>query len=184
MTGETSAVTDECMDSKGNPTVYAVTELSGAQIVGMLEDNDWAWEEDNLWFVSSDRNDAFYVMGANDYEYTYDEIAGLGANSAGEATCFVIVVDDRDYSGIEDCLSKLPPMVVDDVQWIDDDLGMARVYGPSMEENIVLISYKDDPGLYYIDVFNQEAIESGLIDEWLGDNYGRSVDEIWDSIFG
>ena len=60
---------------------------------------------------------------------------------------------------------------------------MAVIYGPSMRETIALVTYNDDPGLYVIDVFSPEAIETGMIDEWLGDNYGRSVDEIWNNIF-
>ena len=74
-------------------------------------------------------------------------------------------------------------MVVEDVQWLSDDLGMAVVYGPSMTENVILISYNEDEDRYVLDIFNEAAVEQGLIDEWLGDNYGHSIDDLWNELF-
>ena len=175
----------QALDSKGNPTAYADSELTGAQIADLLESEGWEWDTEKLWFVSSDHNDCFYVSGPNDYEYTYDEIRNLSAFGGGNPVVYVTVVDDRDYSSAGAALSALTPLVVEDTQWLDDEqtTGMAVIYGPSMRETIALVTYNDDPGLYVIDVFSPEAIETGMIDEWLGDNYGRSVDEIWNTVF-
>ena len=34
-----------------------------------------------------------------------------------------------------------------------------------------------------MDAFNEQAIASGLLDEYLGDNYGRTVDEVRSTLF-
>ena len=185
--GNTPAVTPagdyELLDSKGNPTVYSIFELDGSDLVDTIEGEGFEWTDSNKWWVSEDGNDAFYVSSNNDYEYLYDEITSLGVNGKGDSCVYVIVVDDRDYSSAEDAFNKLCNIEVLDVEWLDDDLGLAAVESPSGRQGMVLVNVDDEVGLYILNVINEEGVASGLLDEYIGDDYGSSVPEVWENLF-
>ncbi len=172
------------LDAKGNPTLYSVVELSGADLVKAIEDEGFKWSDDKKWWVSSDGNDCFYVSGNNEYEYLRNEITALGANGKGDSCVYIIVVDDRDYSSAEDAFAKLCNIEVLDIEWLDDNLGVAAVKGPSGATDIVLIDYNDEIGLYILNIFNEKAISSGLLAEYTGDDYGDTAAEVWNNLFG
>ena len=174
------------LDLEGNPTFQAMTELSGSEFVDLIEGEGWEGNEEKLWFVPPDGNDCLYVFGPNNYEYTYDEIRSLAANGAGEPIAYVIAVDDRDYYSAENALNNITDYMVDQVEWLDDEeqTGLALITNAQGEKELLLVDYNDDPGLYVINVFNAESVEQGMVDEWLGDDYGRTPEEIWNNIFG
>lgn len=174
----------DLFDAKGNPTLYAVTELTGSEFAQAIEGQGFSWSSERLWWVSSDGNDCAYVSGNNEYEFTRDEITRLDRNASGTSCLYVIVVDDRDYSSARDAFEKLANITVLDSEWIADDLGLAVVSGPSGRNNMVLINVNDEIGLYILNVFNEEAVASGLLEEYLEEDYGSSVAEVWESLFG
>lgn len=172
------------LDFRGNPTFHAMTVLSGSELNGLLEDEGWDWDDDKLWFISPDGNDVFYVYGPEDYEYTYDDIDGIAPNGAGKPIAYVLALDDRDYASTGNALDNFANYGVEKVEWLGDDesSGLATAVNADGERQLLLINYNDDPGLYVINVFNDEAVAQGMVAEWLGDDYGRSVDEIWEAV--
>lgn len=187
VTAPAASFPDECLDALGNPTFYAMSELTGSDLVAVLEGEGWGWNEEKLWFASSDHNDLFYVSGPNDYEYTYDEIGGLSQYGAGEPVVYITVVDDRDYASASDVIGALAEgSTIDAIEWLNDEqtTGVVAVSCPSTGRSIALISYESNTEMYVVDFFNTEAVAQGVVDEWLGDNYGTSVDEIWETVFG
>lgn len=174
----------DLFDAKGNPTLYSVVELTGAEFTQAIEDEGFSWNSERLWWESSDGNDCVYVSGNNDYEFSRSEIGELDRNASGTSCIYVIVVDDRDYKSSKDAFDKLANIDVVDSEWIDDGLGLAVVSGPSGGNSIVLVNVNDDIGLYVLNVFNEEAVDSGLLEEYLGDDYGSSIAEVWDNLFG
>lgn len=181
------AYTLDGLDYQGNPTFQAMAGTDGSSLVDTLEGIGWEWSEDKLWFTSSDGNDCFYVFGPNDYEYTYDEIGGLSQYGAGEPVVYITVVDDRDYASASDVIGALAEgSTIDAIEWLNDEqtTGVVAVSCPSTGRSIALISYESNTEMYVVDFFNTEAVAQGVVDEWLGDNYGTSVDEIWETVFG
>ena len=94
------------------------------------------------------------------------------------------MVDDRDYSSAQDAFKKLCNIEVLDTEWLEEDLGVAAVKGPSGATDIVLIDYNDEIGLYILNIFNEKAISSGLLEEYVGDDYGDTAAEVWYNLFG
>ena len=183
--GSSQASDGDVLDSNGNPTAFGILELDGADLVAALEGEGFEWEDDSKWWVSSDGNDCFYVSGNNDYEYIRSEISAFGVNAKGDSCVFIVVVDDRDYSSAKDAFDKLCKAGVEvrGLAWLDDTTAIAIVESPSGNANFVLLTYTEDPGLYIVDFFNERAISSGLLEEYLGDNYGTTIDELLENLF-
>lgn len=178
-----AAVSSDAYDEQGNPTLFGVLELSGSELAAAVESQGFEWDASSKYWVSADGNDYFYVSGNDDYEYLYDEITGLDVNGAGKSCAFVIVVDDRDYASAKDAFDKLCNVDVIESMWLDDTTGMAIVQGPSGAQNVVIIACEESTGFYIMDAFNEQAIASGLLDEYLGDNYGHTIDEVRSTLF-
>ena len=182
--GSKTASDYDAIDDKGNLTFYSILELDGSEIATALELTGYEWEDDNKWWVSEDGNDAFYVSSNDDYEYLYDEIGALKANGAGKSCVFVSVVDDRDYSTLSAAFKALCNIEIVDEEWLgEDSLGIAIVKSPSGNANFVIMDYNTDAELYVLSIFNEEAISSGLLDEYLGDDYGHTIEELQSNLF-
>ena len=100
---------------------------------------------------------------------------------------YITVVDDRDYASASDVIGALAEgSTIDAIEWLNDEqtTGVVAVSCPSTGRSIALISYESNTEMYVVDFFNTEAVAQGVVDEWLGDNYGTSVDEIWETVFG
>lgn len=170
----------DLFDSKGNPTIYSILELTGAELAQAVEGQGFSWDSESLWWISSEGNDYIYVYGNDDYEFTRSEITSLSRNGQGKACLYVIVTDEGEYRSVRDALDKLANIDVLDSEWLEDDLGLAVVAGPSGRNNIILASGRN--GYYVLNIFNEEAVASGLLEEYLGDDYGSSVAEVWNNL--
>ncbi|MBQ6650811.1 MAG: zinc-ribbon domain-containing protein [Atopobiaceae bacterium] len=173
----------DTVDSKANPTFYTMLETDGENLINVIEtEGGFSWKSDNLWWLSPDGNDAFYVMGKDDYEFTRTEIRSLPANGEGTPCVYVLVVDDRDYSSMSDVVDKLCNISLDDSVFVDDEgLGMALVSTPSGATDLVVITYIEDPGLYRVNIFNEDAIAAGVFEDAF-DVEGSTATEVWHNI--
>ena len=173
----------DTVDSKANPTFYTMLETDGENLIDVIEtEGGFSWKSDNLWWLSPDGNDAFYVMGKDDYEFTRTEIRSLPANGEGTPCVYVLVVDDRDYSSMSDVIDKLCNISLDDSVFVDDEgLGMALVTTPSGKTDLVVITYIEDPGLYRVNIFNEDAIAAGVFEDAF-DVEGSTATEVWHNI--
>jgi len=172
------------LDSHGNPTTRAVSDLSGADLVALVEGEGWEWSEDKLWFVSS-THDYLYVFGPENYEYTYDDTVGLGQFGGSEPVTYLVELDDEHYSSLEDAIDSLITHEITDIRWNDDmTTALVSVKGSSTGDFIVFAYVKEDYGLYSLRIFSPAAIEQGEFNAWVGEEAGTSVDEIWSNLFG
>ena len=181
--GSKAADDFDVIDDKGNLTFHGILELDGSEIAAALELTGYEWEDDNKWWVSEDGNDAFYVSSNDDYEYSYDEIGALDVNGKGKSCVYVCVIDDRDYSTLEAAFKALCNIEIIGVEWLSDDLGIAIVESPSGNKSFVIMDYNTDAELYVMSIFNEEAISTGLLDEYLGDDYGHTIEELQNGFF-
>lgn len=177
----------EALDAHGNPTLYAVTELDGAQLSDMLAAAGWRWDTESLMFFVPNVHAALYAFGPDSYEYTYSDISGLSAFGSGSPVQFVILVEAEDYPTTEDALSALvpEPLVIEAIEWSDErDTCFFAFHGPSGERSFAMLTHEPDNGTYRLVAFNPEAISQGLFADWLGEDLGTSVDEVWNNMFG
>ena len=180
-----STLPAECLESNGNPTAYAILELTGAETAALLSSRRWEWNSSNQMWVSRNGNNGYYIMGEGDYEYSEQDIAECVKNAEGTPAKFTIVVDDDLYGSIEDAFDAvMKPAHVRAVEWISDEVGLCVVESKDGRQNIVIISYDSSVELYSFDLYNPEAVQSGLFAEWAGGDYGRSISEIWNTLFG
>lgn len=173
----------DLINAEGYPTLYAITELDGGALATALEVDGYTWDSDMKWWISDNGHSRVYVSGKSDYEYLDTEIAEFDVFGKGEACMFVIVVDDTDYSSCEEAFRAVNNIETIDEEWPEDDFGAFIVQAPSGEKAFVIVTHSDKGGVYFIDIFNDDAISGGLFDELVGDNYGSSIDELQSNLF-
>jgi len=58
---------------------------------------------------------------------------------------------------------------------------MAMVTTPSGATDLVVITYIEDPGLYRVNIFNEDAIAAGVFEDAF-DVEGSTATEVWHNI--
>lgn len=169
-------------DSYGNPTLGALMGQSGDELTSGLESRGWDYDDDLEMWVSEDGNNGYYVMGSDWYEYTESEMRELGANGGSLPCVLTLIVDSDSYDTAEDLFDALSvDVTVDDDAWYSDTFGGAKVsYGG--DTDIVTVSLNSDAGLFFVRVFNEEAVSVDEFIDYLGESMGSSVDDAWDSV--
>ena len=115
-------------DANGNPTLLAITELSGDELCDKLEAKGWQWDDDECWFTSPDGENHFSVFDYNtDSWLSCSVIRELQAFGAGEPVDYVIRLNADDYPSTSDVVSALvsDAVTVDATEWLDDRGGTA-----------------------------------------------------------
>ena len=182
---EAAANPAEAFDASGIPTLYALTELDGAQLCDMLVSEAWWWDSDKLWFNSPDDLYYVYAYGPDDYECTYGDLRALSTFGMGEPVEFDIMAAASAYSSTEEALSALvpEPVVIDAIEWSDNGQSCIFVFHGSSEEKSIAEVWYDSPN-YVLSVFNPDALAQGMFTRYWGEDVGTSADEIWNNIFG
>ena len=174
-------------DADGLPTLFAVSELSGADIVANLEGSGWTWDEERLWFASDDAAGIFYVSGPEDYEYTYDETVALPAFGAGDPVALTIAGSDGAFASASEFVEDLSQGVtVEAIEWLDEEqtTGIVAFSNSASDRSVALVSHPDRASYYIVTAFSTTALEQNMVAEWFGEDVGTSVDEIWNNLFG
>ncbi len=168
----------DAVDANGNPTVYAIEELTGADICAMLDSLGWHWDDEGLIYESGDSS-YFFVYGPDDYEYTLADIQALAANGGDSPANFTIAVDASQYASVDDAFSALVPLSNGSATWVGDDSCVALVHGPSSSDDLVVFSTSDSGSAYYVTVFNEAACTQGMLNDFIGSEVGYSPAEIY-----
>ena len=170
---------DECTDEHGNITLYALTELKGWQVATLLDQQEYEWQEANsMWVRPMDGATFSAVKETGVYTIdTYNEM-----NEKGGAIAAIGLNVVAGYKDSQAALKGNAKCVVED-SYFDGNDGIAIFYGPSMKEYLAIISqYTESTTLFMI--FSQEAVGSGMADEYLGTQVGGSFKDVWKSITG
>lgn len=167
----------DILDSEGNPTAYALLNLDGAEICDALVETGWTFDDDYLLWSSEDGNNAYYVCGPDDYEYTESDIRRMSANGGRDAAIMTVMLDDYDYDSFDEIVDKLIR-----VNMLDKyDAGEAMFLILETESGVkdfALLTYDSYSGLYRLDIANENAISCGYAEDFLG-VYGTTLDDIW-----
>lgn len=181
-----SAPAADLVDVNGNLSLYGLLEQSGSAVADTLEANGYTWDDERLWWISSDGNNLFYVMGDADREYTGAEVAALKAGGAGESLHFDYVLNAADYGSLKNAVNTIAgsDVTVVNSYFPADEVGIAVVRDSANRDYTIMATKDENYDAYRVLVFNPEAASSGLLIEWLGAGEGTTAAEVWESITG
>ena len=170
---------DECLDANNNPTVYSLLDLKGFQLETLLQQLGWKYSADqSAWLGANGAGLA--VLQANGTPLSDTEIGELDKGGVGTPAVYVLI--QPGYATVDDALAKTN-VVNEDSFVIDDESGMAVVYGPNMNEHFAVISVAENEASWLL--FNKEAVEAGAVQAIIGNDItGTSINDIWKSITG
>ena len=172
---------DECLDRRGDVTVYAISELKGGQLNALLQEQDYAWNERNQIWLKEDGSAALVVCDEKGEHLTADEIASLSAGSSEGAVSYRIVTSG--YNSFKKAFEGLAEKVMtceDVCYWDDGAVGV--VSGPSAGRSLVLVSKSND--VYAISVFSEEAVAKGLLNKESGTDFAQDIDGAFEALSG
>ena len=182
-----AAATKECLDEFGNPTAYAISELSGADLVRLLESQGFVYNEKETGYENADGT--FFGVIDEDFEgLTPSEIEALGNDGGTEPILYLLRT--AQYKTGREVVKGTVKCVTEDVDMVDDNRGFAVVYGPSMREYLMTVAHSEDDGVFTVSWFSNDAIASGLFNKVTnygtdgGEDVGSSVSEVWQRLVG
>ena len=182
-----AAATKECLDEFGNPTAYAISELSGADLVRLLESQGFVYNEKETGYENADGT--FFGVIDEDFEgLTPSEIEALGNDGGTEPILYMLRT--AQYKTGREVVKGTVKCVTEDVDMVDDNRGFAVVYGPSMREYLMTVAHSEDDGVFTVSWFSNDAIASGLFNKVTnygtdgGEDVGSSVSEVWQRLVG
>lgn len=164
----------ECTDEHGNISLYALTELKGWQVATLLDQQGYAWDEENSQFLRAEDGASFSAMDKSGL-YNIDKYNEK--NEKGGAISAIGYLNVAGYPDVPSALAGNAQCVVED-SYFDGDIGVAIFHGPSMKEYLVVMSPETESTIGFI-IFSQEAIGSGFLDEIMGHQVGGSLNEVW-----
>ncbi len=171
------------LDDEGNLALRAITDLSGKDIIKVLDDADWRYADDSLLWYATSNDSMFYVYERNaDNECDDKRVAQLDVNGRGGSTIFVLDLDDSDYSSMHDAFeSTTTGSNVLDTEWVDDETCVFVLKGAADRMSIAAMNTDDSDDTFHIVVFNEEYCASS---ESRWSDLGSSVPEVWQGLTG
>lgn len=177
-----STASTDILDSNNNPTAYALLNKDGATITSALSEVGWTFDEDYLLWNSDDMNNAYYVYGDDEYEFTKSDIDRMDANGGHDPAIMCLLLDDYDYDSIDDVVESLIRVNIQDN--VDDEDARYMILETETGEYDLAILYHDDYSeLYRLEIANEAAVESGAASDFFG-LYGNTVEDMWYDLTG
>lgn len=175
--GENLEFAAECVDSHGNPTVYAFCELSGWQYQALLTQAGWTYNTEDLGgaYLSPDSTGVVFFVDYQENPLTEEQIAKLDKCGGGQPVVLIQVV--TGYNSIDDVMNGIFGCAVVDSAQAESGYYVAVVHGPSMRNVLVAVQDTGD-GTYAISIFTEEALQAGAL------GTSASIDEVWENETG
>lgn len=161
------------------PKLGTILDNDGEQLQDVLEGLGWTWNDTYTLWISSDNNNAYYVMGPGRDEYDRATMLALGAGGGSEPCVLTMWVDDDLYENAKAAFDVLSDdITVGDESWYSDDMGggLATFDGGSY---IVLVDHDTENELFEFYVFNEAGISEGAVSDYISDVTGTTVDSAW-----
>ena len=178
-TTATSAYPAECVDQYGNPTLYALTELSGPDLVGLLDEQGFEWKDDG--FVAK-KGVKKGFLNARDYDNdsqwqleAYKQAAEPGGVAKMSVKFSVLGYVDTEGDltpRLEDAVAGIANIEVVKQQKINDNATIAVVKDSRGKEYLVTILWTGYPTVE-VELYTDESLAAGE---------GGSIAQTWDSL--
>jgi len=172
---------DECLDRRGDVTVYAISELKGGQLNALLQEQDYSWNERNQMWVKEDGSAAVVALDEKGEHLTADEMAALAQGSAEQKVSYRIVTSG--YNSVKKVFDGLAGKVMtcEDVCYVEDG-AVGIVSAASARRSLVLVAKSNN--VYTVTIMGEDAVAQGLLDNAAGKNVGTSIDEAFATLAG
>ena len=170
---------EECIDSYGNPTLYAVLNLEGWQFETMLVHLDCTFEGADVGW----RNEAGLKFGVVGPEGTLDDSDIAQLHKVGTQVPSIYILSVPGYGSARDLLNACN-VVVEDSYYLPDGSAIAVVHGLNRVRAFVVV-YQSNGQFTYL-IATQSAMTSGLFAELIDSKVveGASITETWELLTG
>lgn len=178
-----AVLTEKCQDDNGSLTNYALSELTGAELVQSAE---------SLGYTYDTKEQAYVSDKGNEFNAVDEDLKPLDAKAlkklekGGGDAKIVYVRVAKGYKNVRDAFTGLNKCATDDVMVRNDKQVYAVVHGPSMKEYLVFLGSKDDNYVLYM--YSNEAVAAGLVgkstklDDETTEKIGNSIDDVWKAL--
>ncbi len=176
-----AASSSDLLDEHMNITLYALFELTGPELVDLLDSQGYVWDDaKGGWFRQVDGAQMYAVTDNGQYAQADYSAKTDKGGVASVITCNVV----GGFKDAEAALSGNAHCVVEDM-YVDpsDGSAIAIVYGPSMVEYLV-IAQQNSESTAELDVYSKEAVGSGMLDKVYGGQIGGSFKDVWKTFTG
>lgn len=173
--------TRECTDRRGDLTAYAVTELTGAELQALLQQQGYVWSTRNQLWTNEEGSAAVVVLGPEGQTLPDEQIGQLSAGGEEAGASYRLV--SGSYTNAQRAFEELvgDVMTCEDVVFADQS-GVAVATGPSGRRVLVLVGMDD--GAACVSVFGEGAVEAGLLDAVAGHELGATLPEAYEALAG
>ena len=188
-----SSFDEKCLDEYGNPTMYALTELTGPEVVQLLEEQGYVWQDNDdvaerwSWFerasqLTADDQVQYLTFSASDEAFDeycwererYDEATEKGGVAAGEVTFMVIGYKDGDGVDLEALMNGVFNTEVVDTYYYPDGKSACAIVKDASGK-YYFVSYTDvGPGGADAAIDSEAVITAG----------GSTLEEEWTALTG
>ena len=178
-----SAFTEKCKDENGSLTNYALSELTGAELVQSVESLGYTYDTKDGAYVN-DKGNKFNAVDTNLKPLDAKALKKLEKGGGDAKIAYLRIASG--YKDVRDAFTGLNKCSTDDVMVRNDKYVYAVVHGPSMKEYLVLVAPKDDT--YVLAMYSNEAVAAGLVgkisklDDENTEKLGNSIDEVWKAL--
>lgn len=159
------AFTPECVDEFGQISAFAISELTGADLVQAARSQGYVYDGEQRGFVL-DYRARLGVLDANFVPLTEDGIAAL--EKGGGTTPVVFVLQTTKYGTARELIDLMGRCTVDDRKTIGDHMTCAVLHGPSARQYLVSVSNPTDQSALTMHIISNEAVAAGMLDKMAG----------------
>ena len=180
-----AALTEKCVDDNGSLTSYALSELTGAELVQSVESLGYTYDTKEGTYVS-DKGNQLCALDANLKPLDTKALKKLEKGGGDAKIAYIRIA--YGYKNVRDAFTGLNKCSTDDVVVREDTQVYAVVHGPSMKEYLVIVGPKDDT--YVLTMYTNKGVAAGLVDKvnsldgTESEKLGNSIDEVWKSLTG
>ena len=174
-------VPDGCLDRKGNLTVKALAELRGEQLLALLAQQEYAWNERNQLWTKLDGSAALVVLDAEDKPLGEEELANLGAGMVESSVSYRLVASN--HSSAKRAFERLAGEVleVEDVEHAEESsVGVLR----DIEGQRCLVFVSTGNNVHAVNVYSEGAVAAGLFAEASGLDGAKDIDTAFELLAG
>lgn len=166
-----------CLDSHGNPTLFAVFELRGRELRELIESNGYDWHADAASWITNDGS-LFMVMDENG-SMQQSDVDKLAVGAVGSPAVYSFTV-----TGYRDATAALEGLAADAgivKQHDAEGSSFALAHAPGFPDHLVVVT-KTGENEHMVVVFTDEAIQQGLFMQMIGIDAGSTMAEVWKAI--